>query len=107
MKFNGIVDDFKTKANEFTAKKFDGIAWIEFEKTRNTPSVLKIDAKCAKGGVIILIQHMVSGEEPIIITNFIGSYCETRSLDDYKEGIYKIMAVGKNSENVSVKYEFI
>jgi hypothetical protein len=56
MNFEGFVYSCERKENEFTAKEFDGTAWIEFEKTKNFPSSIKIAAKCDKGGVIISIQ---------------------------------------------------
>jgi len=44
MQFNGSVIDFKSKENEFSAKKFDGEAWVEFEIIDSKPSAVKIKA---------------------------------------------------------------
>jgi len=106
MTFNGKVSDFKSKDNEFSSKKFDGTVWTEFEKKGNKPASLKVDAKCAKGGLHITIQ-LEGSAEPVKTINFVGSYHETISLDDdYGDGAYKITATAKNAEDVAVKYEF-
>ena len=105
MNFEGLVINFESKENEFTAKIFDGTAWTKFEKTNNTPSSVKVDAKCDKGSMNISIQY--KNRNPVQIMNFVGWHCETINLSDYKNGKYEIMVRGKSVENVSIKYEFI
>ena len=107
MNFKGLVNSYKSTENEISAQKFDGIAWTEFEKTKNTPSSIKIEARCDKGGVNISMQRAKSVKEPVTLVNFVGVLCTTINLDEYKNGKYKIIATGKDAENISIKYEFV
>lgn len=100
MQFNGSVIDFKSKGNEFSAKKFDGEAWVEFEKINNNPSAVKIQSICGKGDIRISIQlndHLESVTTGECRIDF----------DDCKDGKYIIKAIAKNAEDISIKYEFV
>jgi hypothetical protein len=100
MKFSGSVIDFKTAGNEFSAKKFDGEAWVEFEKTNDKPSSVKIKSVCGKGDICISIQL---GDRLESVTT---GNCRI-DFDDCADGKYTIKAVAKNAEDISIKYEFI
>ena len=100
MRFNGSVIDFKSSGNEFSAKKFDGKAWVEFEKIKNKPSAIKIKSECGKGDINISIQL---GERIDSMTTGNGII----HINDCADGKYMITVTAKNAENVSLKCEFI
>ena len=99
MGFNGSVEDFKSSENEFSAKKFTGEAWFDFEKTKDTASI-KIMSKCGKGDFSLSIK-LANRVELIEI----GEY--TIDLGDWSDGKYTITAAAKNAEDVLVKYKFV
>lgn len=100
MRFNGSVIDFKSTENEFSAKKFDGKAWVEFEKIKNKPTAIRIKSECGKGEIHISIRlgnridSMTTGDGII-------------NISDCADGKYSITATAKNAENISIRYEFI
>ena len=100
MHFSGSVEDFKSSGNKFTAEKFDGIAWVEFEKIKNKPSAIKIKSICGKGDIRINIQL---GNRTDSMTTGDG----TIDISDCADGKYIITATAKNAEKILIKYEFI
>lgn len=100
MQFNGSAIDFKSTNNEFSAKKFNGKLWVEFERINNKPSAVKIKSICAKGDLLISIQltdrfeSVTTGECKI---NF----------DDCEDGKYTINVTAKNAEDISVRFKFV
>jgi len=99
MRFSGSVEDFKSSGNEFSAKKFNGTAWVEFEKTKNKPSAIKIKSICEKGDIRIDIQL---GTRIDSMTTGNG----TINISDCADGKYTITATAKNAENIIIKYKF-
>jgi hypothetical protein len=100
MQFSGSVIDFKTKENEFSAKKFDGESWVEFEIINNKPSAVKIKSICGKGDIRISIQ-LADRVESVTTGN-----CRI-DFDNCTDGKYIIKATAKNAEDISIRYEFI
>lgn len=100
MQFSGSVTDFRSSENEFSAKKFDGKTWVEFEILNNRPAAVKIKSICDKGDIRISIrladclESVTTGDCRI---DFAG--CE--------DGRYVIEATAKNAEDISVSYEFV
>lgn len=100
MQFKGSVIDFKSKENEFSAKKFTGEAWVEFEKINNKPSAVKIRSICGKGDIRISI-HLNDRLESVTTGD-----CKI-DFDNCKDGKYIIKTIAKNAEDISIKYEFV
>ena len=100
MQFNGSVIDFKSTGNEFSAKKFNGEAWVEFEKIGNKPSAVKIESICGKGDIGISLQL------PDRLESVTTGVCRI-DFDDCADGKYIIKATVKNAEDISIKYEFV
>jgi AraC-like DNA-binding protein len=98
--FSGSAEDFKSTANEFSAKKFTGEIRIDFVKNRDTASSVKVNSECSKGDLSLSIQ-LAGHVESIAV----GEY--TINLDNYDDGKYTITAIAKSAEDISIKYEFV